>query len=128
MLKSFKCPEAIQSLRPTYTARAAADPRARRKSDEEKFESVEEAREAAVEVAQEEDAPPEEGPEAAAAVMMQGRRAAGSDGWSFPFCHSAFLPAASESVVPYMGAWGSGILTGSSYDVKSIKTLSGVRG
>ena len=50
-------------------ARAVADPRGRRITDEEKLKSVEEKGEAEMEVAQEEDAPPEEGPEEAAAVM-----------------------------------------------------------
>lgn len=39
-------------------ARAAADPRGRRITDEAKLKGVEEARKAEMEVAQEEDAPP----------------------------------------------------------------------
>ena len=110
-LKSFKCPEAIQSLRPTCTARAAADPRARRISDEAKFTGVEEAREAEMEVAQEEDAPKEAGPEAAAGLTAAQPRAR-------PQAHAA------QST----GAWGSGILTGSSYDVSPSEKVFGVRG
>ena len=51
-------------------ARAVADPRGRRITDEAKLKSVEEARKAEMEVAQEEDAPPEEGPEAAAGLRL----------------------------------------------------------
>jgi hypothetical protein len=57
------------------TARAAAGPRARGKPDEAKLKGVEEARKAAVEVAQEEDAPKEAGPEAAAGLIPQPLRA-----------------------------------------------------
>ncbi len=98
-------------MRKPGAARAAADPRARGIPDETKLKGVEEARKAAVEVAQEEDAPKEAGPEAAAGLSPPPPRA---------------LPQAPAAVSK--GAWGSGILTGSSYDVSPSEKVQGVRG